>query len=106
MVHALAYEKVLAGVIPVSPDRKLAFFYEPMIVDLNCGARSFVEIMQTCSYLPLKDVVRHVRDKMRKSGMTMAEVVRKTREMDEDMNSVPLLDDPESEQGQGEESLP
>ena len=62
--------------------------------------------MQTCSYLPLKDVMGHVRAKLRKCGMTMADVHRKTREMDHEMNAVPLLDDPDVERDDDDDSVP
>ena len=47
----------------------------------------------------------HVRAKIRKSGMTMADLQRKTREMDHEMNSVPLLDDPDSAPDHDDESV-
>ena len=77
-----------------------------MVVDTNCGARTFYEIMQTCSFLPLKDVMGHVRAKLRTYGMTMKDAVRKTREMDREMDSVPLQDAPNTARGHGSDSAP
>ena len=64
-VHAVAFEKEVAGIAPVARNRKLAFFYD--IDALNPSGRSFRALLSTCTYAPLNDVAKWVEERCQSS---------------------------------------
>ena len=86
-VHAVAFEKEIEGVTPVSRNRKVAFFYD--IDSVNPSGRNFRALLSTCSYAPLSDVAKWVDERCRRLRTTIEDLQEEDVEAGEDMDAVP-----------------
>ena len=86
-VHAVAFEKEVAGTTPVARNRKLAFFYD--IDALNPSGRSFRALLSTCTYAPLNDVAKWVEERCQRLHTTLEDLEGEHVDAAEDMDAVP-----------------
>ena len=102
-VHAVAFEKDIEGVTPVSRNRKVAFFYD--IDSVNPSGRNFRALLSTCSYAPLSDVAKWVDDRCRRLHTTIEELQDENVDAGEDMDAVPDHPGDHTYQGDSQDPL-